>query len=140
DETAALFDHPPRRQTTRDVMRADAGRKHGVPAPARLPPEGKRPRELAVFDHALVTAPDVVHEQIEPALFSGDTVEHGFDLTVIRMVARDSKARGAEIRLLDRSAGHIDRRFGLGERLGNALPDTAASTGHKRDLSSQNRE
>jgi hypothetical protein len=56
------------------------------------------------------------------------------------MVATDRKARAAEIRLIDRSAGHIDRRAGLGERLSYALPDAAASTGHQRDLSSQTRE
>jgi hypothetical protein len=38
---------------------------HRLPPPQRLIPEASRPREASIFDHSLVPAPGVVHQNIQ---------------------------------------------------------------------------
>ena len=66
DQPAPAGDHRPCRQLARVVVRAHSCAEHRVPAPERLFPERLAPRECPVLDHPLVSAPDVVHEDVDP--------------------------------------------------------------------------
>src|SRR5437868_3321996 len=89
DETAALCDHYLRGVSAGDISGTHASRKHRVPAPERLLPEGQRPCELAVLDHLLVAAPDVINENVQTTLLFTHSLKHRLDLSVMSMVARD---------------------------------------------------
>src|SRR5207247_1474205 len=87
---AALRNHRSRSELARMVVRANARAEHGVPAPERLLPEWPAPGEFAVVDHALVAAPDTVHQDVDRIGVSRDARECRFDLTVVPMVAADA--------------------------------------------------
>ena len=88
DQPAPPARPSPGGELARAVVRADAGAEHRVPAPERLLPERLAPGELAVLDHPLVAAPDVVHEDVDAAAFVEDVLERRVDLGVVAMVAR----------------------------------------------------
>src|SRR5204862_5852631 len=110
-------------------------------------PEGERR-----VGRDLVTAPRVVHEQIQTALFRLDSVEHDPNLAIVRMVAADRDPRppaGGDLlrRLIDRAwsserrrlaphapAGDVDGRSPLTEHERDPLAASAARPGHQGDV------
>ena len=72
-------------------MRTNARAEHRIPAPEWLFPERLGPGEIATLNHALVTTPDVVHQDIDGAGLAEDQVECRFHLGVAAMVAADTR-------------------------------------------------
>lgn len=73
------------------------------------------PRELAVFDHVLVAAPDVVHENVHPVLFTSDAAKERFSSLIIGVVAANGYAAFTKLRFLDGAAGDVDRCSGFSQ-------------------------
>src|SRR5437868_3392723 len=69
------------------VVRTNARVEHLVPTPEWLFPEWERPGELAVVDHAIVAAPDGVHQDVNSVGLAVYQLERRFG--VESMVATD---------------------------------------------------
>jgi hypothetical protein len=54
-------------------------------------PEWLGPGEIAILDHALVSAPHTVHQDVDRVGLADDEVECGFHLNVLSMVAADPR-------------------------------------------------
>src|SRR5262245_9204063 len=93
NQPTPLTDHDLRRVLAGGVVRPDPSLEHGIPAPYGLFPEWPAPRELSVDDHPLVSAPDIVHEHIEPVPLARNRFEHAAHLLVISMVATQGDHR-----------------------------------------------
>ena len=84
-----------------NAARTPAGH-HRLPAPRRLLPEWRRPRELAVLDHPFVSGPGVVHEDVELSVFGGDAFEQMADAGVVGVIALHADHGVTELRGIDR--------------------------------------
>src|SRR5437764_2987287 len=138
DETAALSDHHLRGVSAGDISGAHASGEHRVPAPERLLPEGPRPRKLAVLDHLLVAAPDVINENVQATLLFTHSLKHRLDLSVMSMVARDwndLRACGKSF-FGDAPPRRIDDGPAFCQFKSDTFAYSASRAGHKSDLSS----
>ncbi len=116
-----------------------------------LPEAGLLP-ELGAVVEILVATPDIVDQDVEPALLLGDPREQRLDLRVVAVVAAHGDAlagqladligglvdragqRHGGLALLDGPAGDIDRRAGLAQPERDASANAAAGPGDQRDL------
>src|SRR6185437_12261002 len=127
DESAAAGNHHRRGEATGHVMRAHAGLEHRVPTPERLLPELARPRELAVLHHVFVAAPDIVDENVEPAVLARDAVKNGTNLRIFAMVAaKRNNFACARFHFANGAACGVNRRAALCEHASHALSNAAA--------------
>src|SRR5262245_45093225 len=116
-------------------MRANTCVEHRVPSPERLFPEGLRPSELAIFDHALVAAPHIVHEDIDRPGLADDQIECCFHLDVILMVAADSGDLLVEAPVIHHgTARNEDPRTHSRERARDPSADTSCGSRDYRDF------
>src|SRR5438552_16460732 len=112
-------------------MRADAGAEHRIPPPERLFPERLRPRELAVLDHAFVTAPDVVHQNIDAASVVENAPEDSFYLIVQTVVAVDGRYTWADLaQILFRPACFVLVRSVQRQLVGDSFANVTTGAGH----------
>src|SRR5262249_60563675 len=88
--------------------RADARVEHAVPSMHRLFPKRRAPREGAVFDHLLVSAPGGVHQDIERAGLGHNALEGGGSVSVARVIACDPHDVRWKIGRGDSTAGCIN--------------------------------
>src|SRR6267154_1131900 len=112
-------------------MCANPGQKHQIPAPRRLLPERQSHGEDSVFNHVLVTAPDIVNQYIQPTLVIRDAIEYRLNLIVVAMITNDSSAFAIDIFHVFRCAtGDVNGGSGICQFLSDAFPNTAAGSGY----------
>src|SRR5262249_44064490 len=131
-----LGDHHLCGQLTGEIMSARAGLKHGVPAPKRLLPKRARPGELAVFQHILIAAPDVVYQDVQPPLLLRDLAKGGLHLLIIAMVTFNRGAFARNIlHVCNQAPGDVNGCAGLQECERNAFPDAATCSSYESNFS-----
>ncbi len=136
-------------------MGADACDEHCIPAPQRLLPERCVEERRVGFAALLVTAPGVVHEQVEAAALAADVLEEPLDVRVDGVVTanRDADAAalahqlgavldraGATLRrttAADAAAGDVDGRPSLAEHGCDRTAGTSTRAGDDRDAVTQ---
>ena len=129
--------HRARRVLARDIRCANARRDHRVPAPRRLFPERRHPREAAIFDHAFVAAPGNVHEHIEVTALVLNLLKHRRDRVIVGVIAGDPRDGGVEIGASDRTTSGIHLRARVSQAECDAASDAAACARDERDTSIQ---
>ena len=66
-----------------------------------------------------------------------DSGKGGLNLLIVCVIAWNRDTFSRELRLCDRSTGHVHGRSGLTECLRNPLAHSSATAGHQRDPSSE---
>src|SRR5262249_36305853 len=72
-------------------MRANAGVEHRIPTPQRLLPKWFGPSERTILDHAFITAPHVVHEDVDSRSLARHELECCRNITIKAMVAANPR-------------------------------------------------
>jgi hypothetical protein len=73
------------------IVRTNARAEHRVPTPEWLFPEWLGPGEIAILDHALVSTPNAIHQDVDRIGLADDQLERRFHLSVDSMVAADAR-------------------------------------------------
>ena len=94
----------------------------------------------ATFKFALKAPQQITHfrrlQNVEaPAAFALNPPEHPCDRIIVVVIARDARDSVGQRSAVDAPAGGIDARAGVGERNGDATPDTAAGAGDECGVS-----
>ena len=148
-QAARSFDQQRQRE-----MRGDEVRVDGEPQQAQAVAEMVLPDRLVPLEQ-IFAAPDVVDEDVEPAMVAADPFDQRLHLLGLQMVGRDRDAMAAQRRhqlggLLDRlralvlgkavarrAAGDIDGGAGGAELGGDAAAGSARGASDKRHFSRQ---
>src|SRR5260370_37167227 len=111
DQPTPVGNHRLRGELARVVVCSYSCAEHRVPAPKGLFPERLSPGKCAIFDHPLVSTPDVINEDVDTLSFPGYAFERRGHLCIQPMVAantRDAVLNGCP--LLDRTTSNEDSR------------------------------
>src|SRR5262249_3588280 len=87
NQSTLLGNHHRRDQLTSAVVCANAGCEHSIPAPQRLLPEWFGPGESAMLDHVLITAPNVIDQDINGLGLARELLKSRVLLRCLPMVA-----------------------------------------------------
>jgi hypothetical protein len=108
-----VVDHQRGSETAGNKVSANSRLKHRLPSPEGLLPEGKFPGVFAVLKEVLIPAPDIVHENVNVALFTGDTLKQGVHLVIIAVIAAHRDSFSAEFRYVVSRLLNCPREVGL---------------------------